>query len=69
MIMSLCLLAAIVAILAAFDGVPQPDWGIGVSLTLNSLIAIISTVCRALLMLVGGEGKCYLVQNECQLSG
>lgn len=64
MIMSLLLLAAVVAVLAAFDGVPQPDWGSKISLTLNSLIAILSTLCRAMLMLVVAEGKVHLVQNE-----
>jgi hypothetical protein len=63
MIMSLLSLAAIIAILAAFDGVPQPDWGSRVSLTLNSLIAIISTLCRAMLMLVVAEGNVHLDLN------
>lgn len=57
MITSLLLLAAIVATLAAFDGVPQPGWGRRITLTLNSLIAILSTICRAMLMLVVAEGR------------
>lgn len=68
MIMSLLFLAAIVATLVAFDGVPQPYWGTTISLTLNSLIAIVSTLCRATLMLVVAESKVYHVPNDCHMS-
>lgn len=64
MITSLLLLAAIVAILAAFDGVPQPGWGRRITITLNSLIAILSTLCRAMLMLVVAEGRVHPIQNK-----
>lgn len=64
MVTSLLLLAAIVAILAAFDGVPQPVWGRRITITLNSLIAILSTLCRAMLMLVVAEGMLQPVQNK-----
>lgn len=61
---SLLLLVAIVAILAAFDGVPQPGWGRRITITLNSLIAIFSTLCRAMLMLVVAEGRVHPVRNK-----
>lgn len=64
MVTSLLLLAAIVAILAAFDGVPQPGWGRRITITLNSLIAILSTLCRAMLMLVVAEGRVHPVENK-----
>lgn len=59
MITSLLLLAVIVAVLAAFDGVTQPDWGGRITLTLNSPIAIFAT-----LMLIVTEGNFHLVQDK-----
>lgn len=61
---SLLLFAAIIAILSAFDGVPQPSWGQRITITLNSLIAILSTFCRAMLMLVVAEGRVHPLQNK-----
>lgn len=54
--MSLAFLAAIVVILSVFDGIPQPHWAGGIAITLNSVIAIFSTLSRASLALVVAEG-------------
>ncbi|ORY63262.1 uncharacterized protein BCR38DRAFT_436349 [Pseudomassariella vexata] len=50
---SLLLLVAIVVVLRAYDGIPQPEWATGINL--NSLIAILSTICRATMLVVIAE--------------
>lgn len=52
---SLLLLAAIVGVLYRFDGKEQPDWPYWISL--NTVVATLSTILRAQLLLVAAEGK------------
>ncbi|KAI1084917.1 hypothetical protein F5B20DRAFT_576233 [Whalleya microplaca] len=41
-------LMAIVGVLVRYDGAPQPDWPAGINLT--SLVALLSTICRAMML-------------------
>lgn len=52
-ILSIGLIVATFSILAHFDGQVVPDWPFGISL--NTLIALLSTICRALVLVVVAE--------------
>lgn len=54
-IISLLLLAAIVGVLYRFDGKEQPDWPYWINL--NTVVATMSTILRAQLLLVAAEGQ------------
>ena len=56
-VVSLVLLAAIMAILYHFDGKEQPDWPYWINL--NTVVATLSTILRAQLLLVAAEGQSY----------
>lgn len=53
-VVSLLLLAAIVGVLYHFDGKEQPDWPYWINL--NTVVATLSTILRAQLLLVAAEG-------------
>jgi hypothetical protein len=50
LVLAIGLIAAIAGILAVYDGKPVPD--LGVNLSLNALLALLSTVLRALLVII-----------------
>lgn len=60
---SLLLLAAIVVVLFRFDGKEQPDWPYWINL--NTIVATLSTILRAQLLLVAAEGLCYQLSSIC----
>lgn len=63
---SLLLLAAIVVVLFRFDGKEQPDWPYWINL--NTIVATLSTILRAQLLLVAAEGLCSQVSSFCLVS-
>lgn len=54
-VVSLLLLAAIVGLLYHFDGKEQPEWPYWINL--NTVVATLSTILRAQLLLVAAEGQ------------
>lgn len=60
---SLLLLAAIVVVLFRFDGKEQPGWPYWINL--NTIVATLSTILRAQLLLVAAEGLCYQLFSIC----
>ena len=55
-LLAIGLLAAISAILVSHDGKPTPDWG--TQLNLNALLALLSTILRALLVIIVSQIIC-----------
>lgn len=60
---SLLLLAAIIVVLFRFDGKEQPDWPYWINL--NTIVATLSTILRAQLLLVAAEGLCSQFSSLC----
>lgn len=60
---SLLLLAAIVVVLFRFDGKEQPDWPYWTNL--NTIVATLSTILRAQLLLVAAEGLYFQLSSFC----
>lgn len=56
-VVSLILLAAIVSLLYRFDGKEQPEWPYWINL--NTVVATLSTILRAQLLLVAAEGELH----------
>lgn len=52
-ILAISLIAAIISILGHFDGQILPDWPLGINL--NTLIALLATLARALILLIVAE--------------
>ncbi|KAL6918855.1 hypothetical protein FSST1_002881 [Fusarium sambucinum] len=59
--LALSFFAALVAVLFHFDNHPLPEWPLG--LTVNTLIALLSTVCRAMVIVPIEEGLSQLKWN------
>jgi hypothetical protein len=57
LLMAIGAFLAIVTILAVYDNQEQPAWKY--SLNLNTLVAILSTLLRASLVVIVEEGKCW----------
>lgn len=53
------LLAALIGLLKAFDGKPAPEWFV----SLNTVVAAISTICRAAMVIPVSEGLSQLKWN------
>lgn len=53
------LLAALIGLLKAFDGEPAPEWFV----SLNTVVAAISTICRAAMVVPVSEGLSQLKWN------
>lgn len=49
-VLAIALLIAITHLLASYDGKPAPDWGY--RLSLNALLALLSTALRAVLVMI-----------------
>lgn len=60
---SLLLLAAIVVVLFRYDGKEQPDWPYWINL--NTIVATLSTILRAQLLLVAAEGLRLQLSSIC----
>lgn len=55
MVIAIAVLVGIIVVLFKYDGIKQPEWPY--QITLNTLIAIMSTILRALLIVVAASGK------------
>lgn len=62
-VVSLLLLAAIVGLLYHFDGKEQPEWPYWINL--NTVVATLSTILRAQLLLVAAEGQLHSSSSLC----
>lgn len=62
-VLSLLLLAAIVGLLYHFDGKEQPEWPYWINL--NTVVATLSTILRAQLLLVAAEGQLHSLSSLC----
>jgi hypothetical protein len=63
-VVSLLLLTAILGILYRFDGEEQPDWPYWINL--NAVVATLSTILRAQLLLVAAEGQLQMLARHPQ---
>ena len=59
--LALSFFGSLIAVLAHFDNHALPDWPLG--LTVNTLIALLSTVCRAMMIVPIEEGLSQLKWN------
>jgi hypothetical protein len=61
--LAIAILAAVFITLASYNGREYPSWQYGISLT--SLVAIYTTILRALLLVPVAEGKCLFPNASC----